>query len=74
MKVFLVDENVMTAVVNFIGAKHTYVEAKPFIDALQGSKTAEVTEASPQVPNKPELVKEDKQIDKPDKEVEKNTI
>ncbi len=41
MKVYLVTEEVVSAVVNFIGSKHTYVEAKPFIEALQSSQTAE---------------------------------
>ncbi len=43
MKAYLVTEEVLTAVVNFIGSKHTYVEAKPFIDALKSSQTGEIT-------------------------------
>ncbi len=43
MKAYLVTEEVLVAVVNFIGAEHSYVKAKPFIDALKNSKTVEVT-------------------------------
>ncbi len=40
----LVSEEVVVAVTNFIGAKHTYVEAKPFIEALQASQVVPVIE------------------------------
>ncbi len=34
----MVSEEVITAVINFIGSKHSYVDAKPFIEALQKSQ------------------------------------
>ncbi len=43
MKAYLVTEEVLVAVVNFIGAELSYIKAKPLIDALKGSKTVEVT-------------------------------
>ncbi len=45
-KGFLVSEKVMTEVVNFIKAKHLYIDAKPYVDALQSSQPVEITQKS----------------------------